>query len=168
MIKAPHDLAALLAELKRRFLSQPWDYLSWYLIGKPVSLLSWTNIDGIGDIFIYPVQRSPYLTQPAFIGTRLLTLVLHVPLTVSAIVGCVLTLLRPALLGLTERTRVPALLVVVTICYFLVLHTIGAPYPRYGIPLRPLVYGFGLFTIVTLTVPFATRFIGRSIAAHPE
>jgi hypothetical protein len=43
-----------------------------------------------------------------------------------------------------------AILLVALILYFLAVHMVGAPFPRYGIPLRPIVYGLGLFTLVKL------------------
>jgi 4-amino-4-deoxy-L-arabinose transferase-like glycosyltransferase len=141
---------SILSELVRRAADEPLYYLWWYLIGKQVSLLSWNMIDGMGDIFIYPITASPYLDRLLFKVTRVVALWLHAPLTIAAVAGCGIALIRPSWLGLTEVTRIPAQLVAMLVLYFFAIHFVGAPYPRYGIPLRPLIYGFGLFSLISL------------------
>lgn len=146
---------SILTELVRRATNEPLRYVWWFLIGKQVSLLSWDMIDGMGDIFIYPIEASPYLDRSLFTTTRMAALWLHGPLSIAAVAGCGIVLIRPSWLGLTETKRVPAQLVAVLVLYFFAIHFVGAPYPRYGIPLRPLLYGFGLFTLISLTRKFA-------------
>ncbi len=141
---------SVLAELSRRAGADPLLYLYWYLIGKPVSLLSWNMIDGIGDIFLYPVSASPYFDQPLFTFTRELIRWLHAPLSLAAIAGGLVALLRPGWLDLDVAERRTVLLLVALILYFFAIHAIGAPFPRYGIPLRPVIYGLGLFTFIRL------------------
>jgi len=141
---------SVLAELARRASADPLLYLYWYLIGKPISLLSWDMIDGIGDIFLYPVSASPYFEQPLFTFSRELIRWLHAPLSLAALAGCLIALWRPAWLGLNKQERRIVLLLGLLILYFFAIHTVGAPYPRYGIPLRPVVYGLGLLTFLRL------------------
>jgi hypothetical protein len=145
---------SILTELVRRAAGEPLPYVWWYLIGKQVSLLSWNMIDGMGDIFIYPITASPYLDQSLFQATRVAALWLHAPLSIAAVAGCGIALIRPNWLGLAEATRMPAQLVAMLVLYFFAIHVVGAPYPRYGIPLRPLIYGFGLFSLISLTRNF--------------
>jgi len=145
---------SILSELVRRAADEPLHYLWWYLIGKQVSLLSWNMIDGMGDIFIYPITASPYLDRSLFKATRVAALWLHAPLSIAAVAGCGIALIRPNWLGLAEATRGPAQFVAVLVLYFFAIHFVGAPYPRYGIPLRPLIYGFGLFSVISLTRNF--------------
>ena len=76
--------------------------------------------------------------------------------------GCGTALLRPGWLGLTDRLRLPAQLCALIILYFFAIHFIGAPYPRYGIPLRPLVYGFGIFTVAAAPGAIQSRLRGRA------
>ncbi len=141
---------SILTELVRRASDEPLHYLWWFLIGKQVSLLSWNMIDGVGDIFIYPITASPYFDRSLFTATRMVALWLHAPLSIAAVAGCGIVLIRPGWLGLAEATRMPAQLVAMLVLYFFAIHFVGAPYPRYGIPLRPLIYGFGLFTLISL------------------
>lgn len=141
---------SVLAELVRRASADPLLYLYWYLIGKPISLLSWDMIDGIGDIFLYPVSASPYFDQPLFTFSRELIRWLHAPFSLAAIVVGLVALLCPGWLGLDVAGRRTVLLLVALILYFFAIHAIGAPFPRYGIPLRPVIYGLGLFTFIRL------------------
>jgi hypothetical protein len=145
---------SILAELLHRAADQPLQFAQWYLVGKQISLLSWNMIDGMGDIFIYPISASPYLDNPLFLATRAAVFWVHAPLSIIAVAGCGIALLRPHWLGLSDATRIPAQLVAVLVLYFFAIHVIGAPYPRYGIPLRPLVYGFGLFALIALASNF--------------
>jgi 4-amino-4-deoxy-L-arabinose transferase-like glycosyltransferase len=148
---------AVLSELLQRATAEPLRYLHWYLIGKPISLLSWTLVDGIGDIYVYPIYTSPYLDRPFFQVTRLVMYFLHAPLSIAATLGGAIALIKPELLGLTRALRLPAVLIGLLLVYFFAIHIIGAPFQRYGIPLRPFVYGFGLFTLATLAQQIVAR-----------
>lgn len=141
-------VSSVLAELVRRTTADPLTYLHWYLIGKPISLLSWEMIDGIGDIFLYPVTASPYVDQPLFIASRALLRWLHAPLSLAAVAGTAVALWRPDWLGLDTDERRTVLLLGLLLLYFFAIHAIGAPFPRYGIPLRPVIYGLGLLSLV--------------------
>jgi hypothetical protein len=50
------------------------------------------------------------------------------------------------------------------VLYFLLVHSVLAPYPRYSIPLRPVLYGMSLFTVLFI-VQFARH---RLAGARPE
>jgi hypothetical protein len=41
---------------------------------------------------------------------------------------------------------VVARFVSLVLLYFTAMHMVGAPFPRYSIPLRPFLYGMGLLT----------------------
>lgn len=145
-----NSVGSILQELRSRASEHPLQYAYWYLVGKPIALLSWNMVDGIGDIFIYPVTASPYFNRPLFQATRLIALILHAPLSIAAVAGMMIALVKPGLLGLSDEKRLVANLAAVLVTYFFLIHFVGAPYPRYGIPLRPIIYGFGLFSIVSL------------------
>lgn len=154
--------ASVVTEILHRATEEPLRFAAWYAIGKPISLLSWNMIDGIGDIFIYPVTATPYLDRPLFLATRAVALWLHAPLSIAAVTGCGISLLRPQWLRLSDDLRFPAQLCALLVLYFFAIHIVGAPYPRYGIPLRPLIYGFGLFTITRIAGIAITKFGAHS------
>jgi hypothetical protein len=146
----PHTTGEVLRELANRAGEAPWTFAYWYLIGKPATLLSWNIIAGMGGIFVYPVEASPYFILPFFQITESVSACLHLPLTIAALIGCCAVLFRPRVLGLSEDNRCVAVLIVALILYFIAIHMIGAPFPRYGVPLRPFIYGLGLFTLTAL------------------
>lgn len=150
-------LSEVFQELFRRAREAPLTYAHWYLIGKPTALLSWKIVAGAGDIFIYPVAASPYLSSPFLQFTKTVSAYLHPFLTVAALIGCGIILFRPRLFGLNENSRCIAILIVSVVLYFLAVHMVGAPFPRYGIPLRPIIYGLGLFTLAMM---------GKTFLAH--
>jgi hypothetical protein len=155
--KQPHTTAEVLRELSRRAGENPLTYAYWYLIGKPVTLLSWNIIAGAGGVFVYPVIVSPYLTSPLFHATEVVSACLHLLLTVAALAGCGLVLFRPRVFDLREQNQRVAVLIVALILYFLAVHMVGAPFPRYAIPLRPVIYGLGLLTLAVLGRRFLSR-----------
>jgi hypothetical protein len=51
---------------------------------------------------------------------------------------------RPALLSADGERRQAMRLLAIVFAVIIVMHLVGAPYPRYGIPFRPLVYLLGI------------------------
>ncbi|MGB5511130.1 MAG: glycosyltransferase family 39 protein [Woeseiaceae bacterium] len=134
----------VLREIGRRFSEEPVRHLEWYLLKKPITLLSWNIIAGAGGIFIYPVNSSPYLSQATYINTYIGMKALHWPLVILALFATVM-IWTPVAKGLPANTLFATRLLSLLMLYFLSLHVIVAPYPRYGIPLRPAIYGLALF-----------------------
>lgn len=136
--------ASVLREIRRRFREEPGRHLAWYLLGKPATLLSWDIIQGMGDAFIYPMTDSPYLSQPVFIQTRALMKRLHWPLVILSLAAALLVWLPAAGAQLSAQALFTARLLSLLMLYFIALHMVAAPFPRYGIPLRPSIYGLAL------------------------
>lgn len=149
---SPHatDTMTVLREIWQRASQDPLTYAYWYFIGKPISLLSWRMIDGVGDVFIYPIAASPYLDNAFFQLTHMLVYFPHVPLSILAVFGSFIFALWPQWFNLSAEQTVFVRIVFLIIFYFFAIHFIGAPFPRYGIPLRPIVYGFGIFVLTTI------------------
>lgn len=145
-----NSVGSVLSILWQRVVAEPWHYLRWYLIGKPLAFLQWDFQEADGDVFLYPVTYTPFSDRPLFIVTHAICRVLHGPLVIAAILGTVLAFWRPKLLGLAEEIRRPVLLIGCVMVYFVLLHMLGFPLARYSVPLRPCMYGMGLFTIVML------------------
>lgn len=134
----------VLREIGRRFSEEPLRHLEWYLVKKPFTLLSWNIIAGAGGIFIYPVNSSPYISHPMYANTYVTMKALHWPLVILALFATVM-IWTPLAKGLPANTLFATRLLSLLMLYFLALHMIVAPYPRYGIPLRPAIYGLALF-----------------------
>lgn len=141
----------VLLEILRRFQELPWLHLKWYMIGKPVALLSWSMIDGWGDIFVYPVLASPYFTSWPYQMTRAVMLDLHALLMICGVAAALLILIRPASLKLSGSYLTSGLILSFLVIYFILLHMIGAPFPRYGVPLRPVMYGLAAIFLMAIS-----------------
>lgn len=126
------------------------EHIVWFFLKKPISFWSWNIVAGQGDVFIYPVQRTPYSDEPPFVWSHRLMKFLHLPLVCLGLLGCVLSWLPAA----TRQMRPEALPVVrfisLLLVYFTALHVVGAPFPRYSIPLRPFIYGMAIFSAAFL------------------
>ncbi len=56
------SLASVKGEIIKRFIESPWEYLKWYLFGKPVMLFSW-------DVFRYGIIRYKTTKTPTRLQT---------------------------------------------------------------------------------------------------
>jgi 4-amino-4-deoxy-L-arabinose transferase-like glycosyltransferase len=148
--------SALRKRLGERMRQQPWRYLHWYLIGKPEHFLSWGMIDGF-DIYIYPVSTSPFMERPSFKTIRGLLFALHWPLMLFGVGAAITALWRPHALQLQGHAKTGAQAVAIVFLIAIGLHMIGAPYPRYGIPFRPLAYVLAALSAAALWQRLARR-----------
>jgi len=142
-----NDVPSALAYIAHKFRDDPITYARWYLIGKPGYFLSWTDITGAGDIFVYDVNSSPYLDDRRFDLIRRVAYALHWPLMLLGVVGACLPWWRPKRWGLSGARLTAARPVSLIIFYSIGFHMIGAPFPRYGVPFRPLLYPLALLAI---------------------
>lgn len=141
-----HDLTSVLKEIHRRFEEEPVRHLQWYLFGKPITLWQWNILEGMGDIFVYRVFKSPYLENRITFNTSYQMMhFLHKALVVLALIGVIFSWAPMRVMKLGEWERNIARLVSLVLLYFTSLHMIAAPFPRYSVPLRPLMYGMALF-----------------------
>lgn len=138
------DMKAVLAELWDRASDSPGEYLRWYLVGKPLVFWQWNIVAGMGDVFIYPTIISPYRLLWPFKTSHWIAFWLHWPAVFLAALGCILAFVSKSGQG-DGRSAGMAQLVSVTLIYFTLLHMVGAPYPRYSIPLRPELFGMAVF-----------------------
>ncbi|EIC21340.1 ArnT family glycosyltransferase [Thiorhodovibrio frisius] len=143
-------MGAVLDEVVRRVVDDPSTYVRWYLLGKPMMFLSWSIIVGMGDVWIYPLFVNPYDFDPLLRVTHGLMYLLHWPLVGMALLTClfVWTPVVDSLLASSERliTRLISLVCL----YFLCVHVVGTPLPRYSIPLRPIIFGMALLAPVMI------------------
>ncbi len=148
---------ALLQELARRFSAEPGRHLSWFLFGKPQALLSWDIVQGMGDAFIYPVSNTPYFQLGLFAGTHRVSAWLHAPAMVLALVGSVLVWWQSWRGGWKNEALLIPQLASLSLLYFLAIHMVVSPFPRYGIPLRPVCYLLAVWAGWQLWLVFRDR-----------
>jgi 4-amino-4-deoxy-L-arabinose transferase-like glycosyltransferase len=137
---------SVLTEIVKNFMQEPWLYTKWYLFNKPVKLWSWKLIQGHKEIFVYEVAKSPYFYQNEFIWSYRFMRGIHRLLVLLALCGCMFAW-TPNYSGMTEKSVFTVRFASVLLIYFTIIHMIGAPFPRYAVPLRPYTYGMALFGV---------------------
>ena len=160
------DLTSAVAHVADLFAAQPARLAQWYLIGKPGLFLSWGYVAGVGDIFIYPITRSPWLERPMFRALRLTHLWMHWPLMLIAVASMVFALWRPAaFFAEPDRQRSISLLAAL-LASMIVLHLLGMALPRYNLPFRPLEFALAMAGIRAAWIAWRRR-IPRERAGAP-
>jgi 4-amino-4-deoxy-L-arabinose transferase-like glycosyltransferase len=140
------DIKSVLKEIVRRFQHETLKHTKWFLLRKPVALWSWDIVNGWGDVFPYEVSKSPYKNRSLFQWTHMLMHSVHWPLVVLGMLGCLLVWFPRSMLGLSEESAFAARFASLLLIYYTLLHMVGAPFPRYSVPLRPFLYGMALLT----------------------
>ena len=127
--KIGEDLPSVLKEISTRFTQQPLRHAKWYLLDKPRAFWSWNIIQGFGDAFVYPVSSSPYYHNEFFRITHRLMCILHYPLIVLALFGCLMTWFPLTRIDLTHESLLMACFCSLLLIYYRLMHIIGAPFP---------------------------------------
>lgn len=143
------SMANFFSVLWTRFIEEPWRYFSWYLWGKASMVMSWNIVAGFGDVFIYPITETPYQNEGVFRWTHNVMHYLHAPLTCLAILGAIVAWF-PAKVATLEKSQWQIRLISLIFIYFIMIHMIAAPFPRYSIPIRPVVYGLAMYFVAEL------------------
>jgi 4-amino-4-deoxy-L-arabinose transferase-like glycosyltransferase len=137
------SVGSVLQAIAARFRDAFWEHLSWYA-EKPLWFLRWGIVAGQGDVFVYPTEASPYYGQPLFVWTRTAMYLTHSLLVGLSFLGAV-TAWLPVTRRLVDDGPLFSLrLLAAAYLYFIVIHIVGAPFPRYSIPVRPLTYALAL------------------------
>jgi hypothetical protein len=138
--------ASVLTAILNRFRKEPIRHLRWFILGKPIVFWQWNIIQGMGDAYVYPVKASPYVSRPLFRWTHALSRFLHAPVVILGLLGSIFCWL-PGSAFTTRSTEFCTKLIASLLIYYQVVHMIGAPFPRYSVPLQPLVYGMAMYFI---------------------
>jgi len=144
------SLSTLLAEIMSRFENQTWAHFKWYLVGKPLNLFSWDYIQGMGDSFIYPVQKSPYFTHNYFQWSHAFMKAIHTAIMSLAILGSIMVWLPQKQHNISFHSLFILRSISLLIGYFILIHILVAPLPRYSVPIRPLMYGLAIFPLLPI------------------
>ena len=122
------SLGSVLAEITRRFTEQPAEHLNWFLVGKPLMFWNWHNdAQGAGDVFIYPVTKTPFATSlPLFLSHEAMYW-LHWPLVALGMAGSVLCWLPRAARALGTLPAWAWRVSGALLLYFVALHILAAP-----------------------------------------
>ncbi|OGT54520.1 MAG: hypothetical protein A3E01_08860 [Gammaproteobacteria bacterium RIFCSPHIGHO2_12_FULL_63_22] len=143
------DVPSVLKDIGRRFTEQPGTYASWYLLGKPYFFLSLRDVQS-ADIMIYPVSQTPFYQDLKFAVIRRISLEMHWPLMILGLVGMATLALRPRWLVIERPAAIAASVLALVIAYAIAFHMVVAPFPRYAIPFRPLIFVLALLPLGAL------------------
>lgn len=138
-----NNVGSVLKEVSRRFRLEPLRHLKWYILKKPLAFWSWNIVQG-GDVFVYSVSKSPYFTNRYFIWTHALMHALHGMLVWFCFFGSLMAWLPVSIINFSEKSIYVARFASILIIYFTAIHMIGSPFPRYSVPIRPILYGVAL------------------------
>ena len=141
------DLHFALKSLWQRASQDPFTYIRWYTLGKPMMLWSWDILKGQGGVYIYPVRTSLYKTNPVASATLVGMRNLHPVLLLMSLVGFVGLIISMKSGGGDKDRNFIGLLIFSLLIYFTLVHTVLNPLPRYSIPMRPLLYLGALFSL---------------------
>lgn len=147
------DLPSILNHIAGNIRTQPVTYLQWYLLGKPGYFLAWGNVQG-WDILVYPVIHTPYFEDTGFAIVRGLSLLLHWPLILLGLFALLVGMVRPRWLILGRSEATAALLIGAVVAYSIAFHMVVAPFPRYGIPFRPLLFVLAMLPLRAVWLHF--------------
>jgi hypothetical protein len=155
-LRAARDARSAIEEIGRRFAADPLAMAYWYGIGKMVYLWQWSNVDGVGDVFIYPVTDTPFETRRSFGIVHAAMKALHWVLVLLGLAGAVAVWLPAA------KSLLPARgLIVLRAASVVVIYTTLALIPfvmvtRYAVPTFPALYLLAMVPVV-LGVTLASR-----------
>jgi 4-amino-4-deoxy-L-arabinose transferase-like glycosyltransferase len=134
----------------RRVSERPLRYASWYLLEKPYWLWTWNMLQGEGDVYVYPRGEGGSLYDQSSVAgaTHGAMRLLHPVLCLLALAAPVLLLLETRRHGRLPGGRTAILVVVGVLAGYTALYAVFAPWPRYAIPLRPLLYTAAAWSVV--------------------
>jgi hypothetical protein len=119
----------------RKVAADPWG--AWYALRKPIYLWQLVNIDGAGDVLVYPVRGAPFDSHFLLAVTHVAMRVLHWPLVVLAAVGSIVVWV-PSMVRLLPQAGAIVLRTASLLLIFLAVATIPLNNPvRFAVPVLP-------------------------------
>jgi hypothetical protein len=143
------SISSLTKEIIRRFHEKPIQHIKWFLLKKPLTFWSWNLIQG-RDAFVYAVSTSPYFYRRPFQWTHRIMYAVHNGLVLFCWAGIFSVWMLPSKMHVSEDAILIARFTSLFLIYFILLHMIGSPFPRYSVPLRPYLYGMAMFFLYLL------------------
>ena len=129
--------------LGERIRKDPLAYISWYLIGKPVTLWSGFMIQGQGGPFIYPITSSVYDDPGLYSLTLLLMMNLHMLLFFAAVLVVAYESIR--MIFSDHKPDMVLAMIILFALYHTGVHTVLAPLPRYSTPYYPFLFMLAVY-----------------------
>ncbi|MFM7272976.1 MAG: hypothetical protein ACKO4A_03855, partial [Gammaproteobacteria bacterium] len=160
---AAGGLMVLLSDLLERASEHPADYLRWYLIGKPLALWQWPLVQGVREAFIYPVITTPFDYLPHMQAAWWLSRAVHYPVVLLAFAGCAFAWSTRGKIALGPLERNVAQVMGLLFLWTTALHVVAAPFPRYHMPLKPLLFIVAAWTLAAACKAASQRLARRGV-----
>jgi hypothetical protein len=155
-IAAASSLTSSVAVIWQRIVAHPFSMAYWYLIGKPLYLWQFSNIDGVGDVFIYPTVETPFRDNDLFKATHDVMQTLQWPIVVLGALGALLAWLPRSAAPLPNRGRF-VLRAAASLPVFLTLVTVPTVAPgRYAVPIYPALFIAGMAALAIAASAFGS------------
>ena len=149
-----HGFATVLWE---RAKERPLRYASWFLIEKPYYGWSWSILQGQGDVYVYPVKTSLFHVSTIADAIRVGMKGLHPLILLVVCAGIPLCLGRALHSFGSELLVGTPLLLALFALYYTAIFVVFAPWPRYGVPLRPELYLLATWSVLELSKPLIAK-----------
>ena len=164
-VAAMSSLSDSLALIGKRIAADPFGSAYWYFLGKPQYLWQFSNIDGVGDVFIYPVVRTPFQDNGVFMATHDLMQALQWPIVILGALGALLAWAPRTAALLPDRGRF-VLRAAVLLPVFMTVATIPLNAPgRFAVPVYPTLFIAAATTLAVAARAFASFRKGHQVRA---
>jgi 4-amino-4-deoxy-L-arabinose transferase-like glycosyltransferase len=147
---AEKSVALTLKEVTRKIAENPIAMTAWYLFEKPVYLFQWNNIDGVGDVFIYPIRSTPFRNDGLFQAIHGAFYYGHLAVLVLALIGAIAAWLPLTRKQLSSDKRPTLRIASLMIAFLYLVHIPFFVATRYAVPIFPAIYLLAVFAIVVL------------------
>ena len=134
------SISSAISGIAGRMSGSPATYLTWYLIGKPISFFSWVDPAASAGVFTFPVRQSPYISDLLFKFMFALMRCAHWILVISSAAVTILVLIPASSKKIPSAHIFVLRLLSLVYLYFLLIHMVGLPLARYCVPLLPVIF----------------------------
>lgn len=152
------SVEAAVSGIIERMRAAPAEYLAWYAIGKPLAFFGWADAASAGDIFTYPVIKSPYQDVAAFVWTKKLMQLTHGVWIILALLAVMVTGWRWLRSSASDHAAVMLRLLSIVVLYFIAIHIVAFPLARYCVPLLPVLFLLAAYMLSVLVAQWRARF----------
>ena len=134
------NLLSAVGEIARRFAADPRGMAAWYGFGKMRYLWQWDNADGVGDVFIYPVIKTPFTGRAVFGFVHDAVKACHLWLIALALAGSIAVWVPATRDLLPQRGRPVLRAASLLLAYTTVMLIPLITCTRYAVPVFPALF----------------------------
>jgi hypothetical protein len=134
------SLVSTLEAVVQKITLDPFGMMKWYFIEKPIYLFQWGDIDGIGDIFVYPLVRTPFNDRIAFETVHLIFERSHIVILTLAFLGCIAPWIPAVTKIISSKTQTVLRMASLMLIFLYFIHLPFFSTARHAVPLYPTIF----------------------------